>query len=571
MQKLRNSAIYKLYSDIRGLVTSKERRLSFEFAFFTCLVIFAVVFLMSFFIKTSLYTLNYKYNDQTDAFRMSLAATIVDALNEDTQKGNYENVTTMVQRMITNRVIAYLIIADKSNMKTVYSTINKKSYSITKSGDIKGSNNLFKNSEYMKSDSGKYYVYLGFYRDTIFKETYSDVTKHSTYFAISFLFVGFLLALVLAGKVINPLSVFIKATSEFEKGDLSNRVELSPYVEINELVEAYNSMIDTLQRLYSTLESKVQERTSQLEDAYQELQSTQAMMVHSEKMKSLGELVAGIMHEINNPINFIYGNLSHLSNYSADLVKIIDEFTKYEDELSPEHLKNIKDLKKDVDYEFLKSDLPDLIRSCKEGTERTKNIILDLKNFSRMEEVALSTVDLPKEIETTLNILHNKLKYNITVHKEYEDNLPKIEAYGGQLNQVFMNILDNAAYAIEGNDSEDDKEHKGDIWIRIKTVDKNVEIEFEDNGKGMSEETIEKIFNPFFTTKPVGQGTGLGMSISYKVIKNHNGDITVDSEVGKGTKFRITLPITREKEPALLVEHKPSVSEDINDDIIIIE
>ncbi len=571
MQKLKNSAIYKLYKDLKGLFTSKERRLSFEFAFSTCLVIFAIVFLMSFFIKSSLNTLNYKYNDQSDSFRLSLAATIIDALNEDVKSGDYANVTKMVQHMITNRVIAYVIIAEKSTGKIVYSTVSKKTYKLNKNGEISSRNSVFGVSEYLKSNDDKYSIYLGFYKDTIFKETYADVTKHSTYFAISFLFVGFLLALVLSGKVTNPLDSLIKATSEFEKGDLSNRVELTSYAEINELISSYNSMVDTLQRLYSSLEAKVQERTRQLEDAYEELQSTQAMMVHSEKMKSLGELVAGIMHEINNPINFIYGNLSHLSNYSNDLVRIIDEFSKYENELSEEHLKEIKGLKSELDYAFIKSDLPDLIRSCKEGTERTKNIILDLKNFSRMEEIALSNVDLPKEIDTTLNILHNKLKYNINVHKEYQDNLPRIEAYGGQLNQVFMNILDNAAYAISGSVDEDDKDHKGDIWIRIKTVDNNVEIEFEDNGKGMPEDVIAKIFNPFFTTKPVGQGTGLGMSISYKVIKNHNGEIKVESEVGKGTKFSIKLPITREKEAALLVEKKPALVKENSDEIVIIE
>ena len=571
MLKLKDSEIYNLYKDLKGLITSKERRLSFEFAFSTCLVIFSIVFLMTFFIKTSLNTLDYKYNDQSDSFRLSLAATIVDALKEDVKIGDYSNVTKMVQHMITNRVIAYVIIAEKSTQKIVYSTVPKESYRLMKNGEISSKKSIFGTSEYLKSNDEKYSVYLGFYKDTIFKETYADVTKHSTYFAISFMFVGFLLAIVLSGKVTNPLDSLIRATSEFEKGDLSNRVELTPYAEINELISSYNSMVDTLQKLYSSLESKVQERTRQLEDAYEELQSTQSMMVHSEKMKSLGELVAGIMHEINNPINFIYGNLSHLSNYSNDLVKIIDEFTKYENELSQEHLKIVKGIKAELDYEFIKSDLPELIRSCKEGTERTKNIILDLKNFSRMEEIALSNVDLPKEIDTTLNILHNKLKYNINVHKEYQDNLPKIEAYGGQLNQVFMNILDNAAYAIAGSVPEGNKEHKGDIWIRIKTVDKNVEIEFEDNGKGMPQDVTEKIFNPFFTTKPVGQGTGLGMSISYKVIRNHNGEIKVESEVGKGTKFSITLPITREKETALLVESKPALIKENSDEIVIIE
>ena len=181
--------------------------------------------------------------------------------------------------------------------------------------------------------------------------------------------------------------------------------------------------------------------------------------------------------------------------------------------------------------------MPELIRSCQEGTERTKNIILDLKNFSRLEEAVINNVDLPKEIDTTLNILHNKFKNKITVHKEYQENMPHVEAYGGQLNQVFMNILDNAAFAIQ---------EKGDVWIRLKSDGKNAIIEFEDNGCGMSEETRKKVFDPFFTTKEVGQGTGLGMAISYKVIKNHKGNIDLVSQEGKGSKFTITLPLKME-------------------------
>ena len=282
------------------------------------------------------------------------------------------------------------------------------------------------------------------------------------------------------------------------------------------------------------MEQQVKERTSELEAAYTELKSTQAMMVHSEKMKSLGELVAGITHEINNPVNFIYGNLIHLNNYSKDLIEIIDKFGEFEGDLTPEHKQKIEALKENIDYEFLKSDLPDLIRSCQEGTERTKNIILDLKNFSRLEEAVINSVDLPKEIDTTLNILHNKFKNKITVHKEYAENLPNIEGYGGQLNQVFMNILDNAAFAIK---------EKGDVWIRLKNEGDHIQLEFEDNGCGMEEKVAHKVFDPFFTTKPVGQGTGLGMAISYKVIKNHKGNITISSQEGKGTKFTITLPI----------------------------
>jgi two-component system NtrC family sensor kinase len=216
------------------------------------------------------------------------------------------------------------------------------------------------------------------------------------------------------------------------------------------------------------------------------------------------------------------------------MMSVIDAYTECDSDLSEEHKQKILDLKNEIDLEFLKEDLPELIRSCQEGTERTKNIVLDLKNFSRLEEAVINNVDLPREIDTTLNILHNKFKNKITVHKEYQENLPHVEGYGGQLNQVFMNILDNAAFAIQ---------EKGDVWIRLKADTQKAIIEFEDNGVGMEEKVLKKVFDPFFTTKAVGQGTGLGMAISYKVIKNHNGNITIKSEEGKGTKFVIELPL----------------------------
>lgn len=355
------------------------------------------------------------------------------------------------------------------------------------------------------------------------------------------LFACFVVVFILARSISRPLSVMEKTVSQVAKGDLSGRLEYTKYDEINRLVQSYNMMTNALQRLYSSLEAQVQDRTKELKSAYAELQSTQAMMVHSEKMKSLGELVAGIMHEINNPINFIYGNMTHLSNYSNDLIQIIEEYSKVSDSLKPEEKESIENLKQEIDYDFLKSDLPDLIKSCKEGADRAKNIIQDLKSFSRMESASITDVDVPHEFETTLNILHNKIKNKAEVHKEYMDNPPKIEAFGGQLNQVFMNILDNAVGAIQ---------EKGDIWIRINEdkAKKNLVIEIEDNGVGMDEETARKVFNPFFTTKPVGQGTGLGLSITYKIIKNHQGDIKVESQPNLGTKFIITLPINIDRE-----------------------
>jgi len=258
------------------------------------------------------------------------------------------------------------------------------------------------------------------------------------------------------------------------------------------------------------------------------------MMVHSEKMRSLGELVAGIAHEINNPINFIYGNIMILDNYQKDLLTLIDKYTEVQNQINPDNIKDIENFKQKIDLEFLKGDIGDLIKSCLEGVERTKNIILDLKNFSRMDEMVFSECNIPKEIDTTLNILNNKIKNRIVVHKDYEENLPKIEAYTGQINQVFMNILDNAQGAIKGT---------GDIFITAKKENGNIKIEFKDTGCGIKQENLNKIFEPFYTTKPVGQGTGLGMSIAYRVIEAHKGKITVDSVVGEGTKITILLPI----------------------------
>lgn len=296
-------------------------------------------------------------------------------------------------------------------------------------------------------------------------------------------------------------------------------------------------MAENLQTLYVELDSKVKERTKELEGANKELKSAQAMMVHSEKMRSLGQLVAGITHEINNPINFIHGNMVHLKNYSNALIEIINLYEESESDLSEEKQQTLKELKEKIELDFLKEDLPQLIKSCHEGTERTKNIILDLKNFSRLDEQVVNNIDLPKEIDTTLNILQNKIKGKIEIIKEYDDNVSYIEGYGGQLNQVFMNILDNACYAVK---------EKGSIRIKLHKTEKDVIIEFEDSGCGMSKEQAAKIFDPFFTTKPVGEGTGLGMSISYKVIQQHNGVISVDSTEGKGTKFIIQLPLKME-------------------------
>lgn len=521
-----------------------EKRLSTDFLGGITVMLITILVIVALALMNAAQKLDNEIYNKTANLRESIAENLVNTITNRFEEEN-SVIDATLATMIKSKLIAYCVITDPADTDLLYSTIHDPQIV---NGAISTSaleRNNIKNTVEITKKTDLFNMYIGFDQDLTFFERIKQLANKIFIVFILCLTLGLWLASGLCRRIMKPVKALIKTTEAFSNGDLSDRLERTKYVEFNELVESYNGMADSIQRLYSSLEHQVQERTQQLSEAIKELQDTQAMMVHSEKMKSLGELVAGIMHEINNPVNFIYGNLSHLNNYSSDLIMLIDSFAEYKEDLSPEHKAAYEKLLKEIDYDFLKEDLPDLIKSCHEGTERTKNIILNLKDFSRMEESAITNVDLPKEIDSTLNILNNKFKHKITVHKDYHEDVPKIEAYGGQLNQVFMNILDNAAFAVS------EKEH-GDVWITIKKDDKNAFIEIEDNGKGMSEETKSKIFNPFFTTKPVGQGTGLGLSISYKVIKNHNGNIEVKSEVGKGTKFIITLPLvfTQKQEQA---------------------
>ena len=525
-------------------INKRPTKLSTQFAAFTTMLIAITVFCIALYSITTVNDLAHQITDQSKDLNDSISITIFSTLGE--QLNNPAELKTTAQKMVDSNIVATVTITDMTTKQNIVKTepsmklkqlfiqnnISDKSLK-KKAKEKPVSENIYKLS--VKKDNKL--IELGFYNEPITKIYLDMLRDNMLAMVFIFIFLGFFLSNLISGILIKPINILIKSLGDFAKGNFSHRLEETNYLEINRLIRSYNEMAESLEKLYQSLEQQVKDRTKELEAAYSELKSTQAMMVHSEKMKSLGELVAGITHEINNPVNFIYGNLIHLKNYTTDLMSVIDKYTEFDSDLSDEHKQQIKDLKEEIDLAFLKEDLPELIRSCQEGTERTKNIVLDLKNFSRLEEAVVNNVDLPREIDTTLNILHNKMKNRITIHKEYQENLSHVEGFGGQLNQVFMNILDNAAFAIQD---------KGDIWIRLKSDDKNVTIEFEDNGCGMDEETRKKVFDPFFTTKEVGQGTGLGMAISYKVIKNHNGKIDLISEKGKGSKFIITLPIKME-------------------------
>jgi len=323
----------------------------------------------------------------------------------------------------------------------------------------------------------------------------------------------------------------------------------------NEQLEDYNQ----------TLEQKVEERTLQLKEknsllreqaiqlelTLKELQATQTQLIQTEKMSSLGQMVAGIAHEINNPINFIYGNLTPASEYFHDLLGLLNLYQEQLPNATPE----ILNLAENIDLEFLISDFPRLLDSMQVGAERIRQIVLSLRNFSRLDEAEMKAVDIHEGIDSTLLLLQNQLKakpenLGIEIVKEY-GNLPMVECYAGFLNQVFMNIIRNAIDAIEESwvnyPIASISQKKSQVRIRTSLINSNqVEIRIADNGAGMTEEVRQKVFDPFFTTKPVGSGTGLGLAISYQiVVEKHHGSLTCISEPGQGAEFVIEIPLNQ--------------------------
>jgi len=307
-----------------------------------------------------------------------------------------------------------------------------------------------------------------------------------------------------------------------------------------------------LQNLTQELEKRVEERTAELRQALENLQQTQFHLVQKEKMSALGQLVAGVAHEINNPVSFISGNLSHAEGYIQDLIG----YLKLYQQKFPNPGAEIEERAEEIELDYLMEDLLKLISSMKTGTERINQISVSLRTFSRSDTSSKVSVNIHEGIDSTLLILKHRLKAHdkcpaIQIIKQYGE-LPLVECYAGQLNQVFMNIIANGIDAFEeenqGNSYEQNKTRSNTITIRTEVSESKdrVRIAIEDNGIGMSAEVKERIFEPLFTTKAVGKGTGLGLSISHQiVVEKHGGEITCVSTPGKGTEFVITLPIKK--------------------------
>ncbi len=338
--------------------------------------------------------------------------------------------------------------------------------------------------------------------------------------------------------------------SQTQQLELANRLLASEIVE-RQLAEA------ALQKAKEELEIRVEERTAelksqtqQLEQALSELKQAQSNLIHSEKMSSLGQLVAGIAHEINNPINFIYGNVTPASEYANSLLELVNLYQ----EQYPNPLPVVQEKIKYVDLDFIISDLPKILTSIKNGAERIFGIVKSLRIFSRHDEAEMKLADIHEGIDSTLMILQSRLNAKpglakIQIIKEY-GNLPQIECYPGQLNQVFMNILANAIDALEDDSHSEaiaaNEANRPLIKISTKLSDSEaVEIRISNNGPEITEAVMNQLFNPFFTTKPVGKGIGLGLSIAYQIITaRHKGELQCISAPGQGAEFIIKIPIS---------------------------
>jgi signal transduction histidine kinase len=339
-----------------------------------------------------------------------------------------------------------------------------------------------------------------------------------------------------------PIQSLTYVASAITAGELNHTLSLGRADEFGEMAESLNQMVINLRRMNKDLADQIKTlRETRGELAYTQNQlALQETMMQQEKMAALGRLVAGVAHELNNPISFVYSNTVLLNKSLADLKALLEVYDSRRD-LPEEAARAIAKVKQQIDYAYLMKDISGAIADCHDGARRVRDIVLNLKTFSRADQSQPQTVSITAVIQSTIRMLSQYFRNDrVTLNCEFGD-VPDIECYPGQLSQVWMNLLVNAAQAIED---------RGNVWLTTSVEGEFLVVRVRDEGPGIPEELITRIFDPFFTTKPVGEGTGLGLSIVHGIIERHGGDIRVESTVGIGTTFTVRLPLTR----TLLVE-----------------
>jgi signal transduction histidine kinase len=351
-----------------------------------------------------------------------------------------------------------------------------------------------------------------------------------------------LIGLLTARWVVHPILGLNQAAARLAGGDWGQHLPTERHDELGQLANTFNGMAQQLRELFQNLEQKVAERTHDLTIAYKRLKASQAQLVQSEKMASLGQMVAGVAHEINTPLGYVKSNVEMVQGLFDELEGVSSEASKLAqilvsgetDEAGLEtQVGKVLELDQNLRESGTLEETRELFKDTLYGLAQIGELVTNLKNFSRLDQAHVDNVDIHDCLESSLNIAKNVLKHKVEVIREFSQ-VPKISCAPSQLNQVFLNLFTNAAQAIED---------QGKLILKTSADQDYVHVSVQDTGKGISKEVLGKIFDPFFTTKPVGEGTGLGLSITFQIIRQHNGKIRVASEPGKGTRFLVSLPL----------------------------
>ncbi len=351
--------------------------------------------------------------------------------------------------------------------------------------------------------------------------------------------IGILLGFGLARNISVPVLALRDAADKVGKGDLTQRVVNRSGDEIGELATAFNKMVSDLEKAReerNKANADLAKANEALNQTVSDLKATQDQLVQAEKMASLGQLTAGIAHEINNPINFVSANIKPLKDDLRDILGLVEVYEKaIKEHLPKKEAGELQQLRENIKMDMTLQEVNDLLKGMEEGAKRTSEIVKGLRNFSRLDQNVFLSANINESLDSCLVLLNNSYKNRIKIERQF-GQIPEVDCLPGQINQVFMNILSNAIQAIPV---------EGTIFVKTWQVDTTVKVSIRDTGTGMSEDVQKKIFDPFFTTKGVGKGTGLGMSISFGIIQKHKGKIELSSKPGEGTEFVITIPVNQ--------------------------